>query len=152
MDAKLFYHDQYFDLGLENNDIALDDGLQTAVIISLFSDQRIEAAELPTGETDQRGWWGDVYPDIEGDQTGSRLWILQREKQTEETRRRAAEYAKESLQWLIDDKVAESIETEAEWLGPGFLGLAVTIQRPKGSLTFSFKLNWNAEIARENGL
>lgn len=151
-DLKFQKKDQVFDLVLEKNDLAMDDGLQTAVALSLFTDRRVTEEELPAGETDKRGWWGDLFSDIAGDLTGSRLWLLKREKQTEEVRRRALEYAKEALQWMIEDGVAQGVEVTAEWIGTGFLGLGVTIQRPQGKLTFSYKINWSAEAERNDGI
>lgn len=153
MDLKLDWNGRFFDLVMENNDLAMDASLQSAVAISLFTDRRVTAEELPDGETDKRGWWGDALPDIDGDQIGSRLWLLAREKQTEEVRRRAVEYAKESLEWMIVDGVAQSVEVIGEWVGSGFLGLAVTVQRPTGKLVFKYKVNWNAQATRgEDGL
>ena len=151
-DLKLDWNGNFFDLVIEKNDLALDDGLRTAVTISLFTDRRIKAEELPAGETDKRGWWGDEFADIDGDFTGSRLWLLKREKQSNEVRRRAEEYASEALQWMITDGVAQGVTVTAEWLGGGFLGLAVSIQRPQGKLTFTYKINWNAETVRNDGL
>ena len=51
-----------FDLVLSDNDLARDDGLASAVIVSLFCDARARSEQLPPGdETDDlRGWWGDL--------------------------------------------------------------------------------------------
>jgi phage gp46-like protein len=113
-----------------------DDGsLRSAVLISLFSDARAKADDrLPDDSGDRRGWPGDAMADVAGDRIGSRLWLLRREKQTEETRRRAAEYAREALLWLIDDGLAASIEIEASWLGRGILGLRAAITLSSGAV------------------
>lgn len=136
------------DLTVDGNDLDLDDGLETAVIRSLFEDRRAEAGDvLPEGETDRRGWWGDVFPIVDGDRAGSRLWLLDRAKQTAETLRRAEEYVREALQWLLDDKVAERVEVPIlEFPSPGRIDLAVEIYRPKGdSVTFRFHHTWAAQ-------
>lgn len=124
-------------------------GLKTAVIISLFSDARAgDDDELPFGETDRRGWWGDMLAGANGPKLGSKLWLLQREKHTTEVLRRAESYAKDALQWLIDDGIAASVLAIAEWVqeppGPrGFLGLRVEITRPSGAdITFRFDHLW----------
>lgn len=102
------------DAGIVANDLARDDGLQTAVLLSLFTDRAAEEGDvLPDEETDRRGWWGDEFADDAGDRIGSRLWLLARSKRTDDVLARAEEYARESLQWLIDDKVAERIEVTA---------------------------------------
>jgi hypothetical protein len=59
--------------------IELEDTLQTAVIISLFSDRRAGPDDaMPAGETDRRGWVGDEFAtsdfDARADSWGSLLW------------------------------------------------------------------------------
>lgn len=137
------------DLTVEGNDINLDDGLQTAVIRSLFEERRAESGDvLPAGETDRRGWWGDVFPVVEGDRCGSRLWLLDRAKQTPKTLTDAEEYVREALQWLIDDKVADRVEIDTlEFPSPGRIDLAVSIYRPGSAdaVTFRFHHTWAAQ-------
>jgi phage gp46-like protein len=106
--------------------LAQDDGLATAVLLSLFLDRRAGPDDpLPDG-TDRRGWLGDALAE-DADRIGSRLWLLSREKQVEETRRRAEEYAEEALAWLVEDGLAESVAVSAAWAGIGWLDLRVTI-------------------------
>ncbi|OPY15603.1 MAG: Phage protein GP46 [Syntrophus sp. PtaB.Bin001] len=120
-----------------------DAGLETAVLLSLFSDRIAREDDvLPSGD-DRRGWWADVYSDIEGDAWGSRLWLLSREKQTSETLRRAEEYASEALQWLIDDRVVSSVKCTAQIIRTGVLGLTVVMTRGKNlSTKYRFETFW----------
>ncbi|MBA1443517.1 MAG: phage GP46 family protein [Gammaproteobacteria bacterium] len=126
--------------------LTLDDGLQTAVMVSLFTDHRAEADDvIPDGTENRRGYWADAWPDIEGDLIGSRLWLLSREKQTQETLNRAREYAEEALQWLIDDGIAQSVSVTTEIVRTGVLGLLVEILRPSGELSeYRFNNLWEA--------
>lgn len=94
-------------------DLAADgDGLRTAVLVSLFTDRRVEAGELPDGETRRRGWWGDTL--AANDEIGSRLWLLARAKRTPDTLRRAEGFAREALGWLVEDGAAEEVDVRAE--------------------------------------
>jgi len=97
------------------------DGLLAVVLLSLYTDRRVETYELPTDETDRRGWWGDSYPRNEGDQWGSRLWLLDRAKLASGEARRldavtvatpeiADGYIREALAWLLADGVVTSFE------------------------------------------
>lgn len=133
------------DFALEQFGLAADDGLETAVILSLFTDARaLDDDPLPAGATDRRGWWGDAYPPTGGDRIGSRLWLLAREKQTRETLNRAREYAEEALAWLVADGVARGVEVEAFIARTGVLGLSIVIQRPDaGSARFRYEFLWN---------
>ncbi len=124
-----------FNLKLEKDDLKGDAGLETAITISLFSDRRIRPDELNPGETNRRGWFGDTLAEIEGDEIGSRLWLLARAKRTLETLRLAEDYSREALQWLIADGVARDIQVEAEFQGEveeGRRALKVVVVRPSG--------------------
>jgi phage gp46-like protein len=120
------------DIGVASNDLVRDDGLKTAVELSLFTDRQAETGDaLPSGETDRRGWWADGVPVVAGDRIGSRLWLLAREKQTGAVRERLEKFAKEALQWLVEDKVAERVEVTAEFPSPGMYVLEVEVFRPR---------------------
>lgn len=148
MDVQIAF-DGFFDIGLAGADLAKDEGLQTAVIVSLFTDRRADPDDqLPDGSDDRRGWWADAYADIDNDRIGSKLWLLSREKQTRETAQKVENYARESLQWLVDDGVARSVGVSAEWLRMGVLAMAIEIKRPDGSrVTFTFNSLWEAMYA-----
>lgn len=150
-DIGLFIQSDFtIDIKIEAGDLAGDDGLQTAVLLSLFSDQRALPDELPPEDSSHRGWWGDVFPVVEGDQGGSKLWLLKREKRTVETLNRAEEYSTESLQWMIDDGVAETVEASASWDPTGALLIQILITEPGSgqAKTFRFKAKWDLEGER----
>lgn len=111
MDIGLFQQpDGSFDIRIEDGDIVGDDTLYTALAMSLFTDRRANADDpLPYPNADRRGWWADAYADVQGDLMGSRLWLLNRAKLTQDTLNRAEEYCEEALQWLVEDKVATSV-------------------------------------------
>ncbi|KAB7624314.1 phage GP46 family protein [Alkalilimnicola sp. S0819] len=133
-DLMLNWQDDAADLALEGGSLETDAGLQTAVILSLFTDRRAEPDdELPGDQADRRGWWADAYAQAAGDRIGSRLWLLAREKQLQSVVNRAREYAEEALQWLLEDSVATRVEVEAEVVRRGVLGLQVRIYRPRGT-------------------
>ncbi len=124
-----------FDIALGDYDLTSDQGLRTAVLISLFTDRRADDDDqLPDGSNDRRGYWGDSYPDIDGDELGSRLWLLSREKQTTDVLIRAREYCQEALQWLIEDGIASTVEVDNEWLRQGVMAIYITITRGDGRL------------------
>ena len=93
------------DICIVGADLGNDDGLETAVLLSLFTDRRVRPEELPPGVSWRRGWWGDGLNDDQ-DQTGSKLWLLHRAKRTPDLLVRARGYASEALAWLVGDGVA----------------------------------------------
>jgi len=135
-----------FDVSLAGPDLATDEGLETAVLVSLFTDRRAEPDDqLPDGSNDLRGWWGDTFADQPNDRIGSRLWLLGREKQTASVVERAREYAKEALAWLTADGAAKSVTVEAEIGATGVLALAIEIERPDTSrVNYRYSYAWEA--------
>ena len=123
--------------------LAEDIGLETAVLVALFSDRRAKDDDvLPSGD-DRRGWWADTYLEVENDLWGSRMWLLDREKQMTSVLRRAEEYAYEGLQWMVDDRVVQSVSCMAEVVMDGVLGLTVTfIRGNKMAVKYRFEIFW----------
>lgn len=135
------------DLAGDVTDLATDRGLTTAVLISLFTDRRAEDDDVPpSGDPmDRRGWWGDQFAAVEGDRIGSRLWLLDRSKNTNEARIRAEEYVREALAWMIEDKVCSSIDVAVTTPTKAVLLIAIGLNRPgKDQVAFKFAHAWNA--------
>lgn len=142
-DVRLALEAGAADLRLVNSDLEADDGLYSAVVISLFTDRRAEVGDTPASAEDRRGWWADAYADVEGDRIGSRLWLLSREKQTGQALLRARDYAREALLWLVEDGVARAINVTAELLRDGVLVLTVEIVRAEKPVTkYRFEAFW----------
>lgn len=121
----------------EAGQIARDDGLRTAVLLSLFLDARASAEDpLPDGTGERRGWLGDALAPDAADRFGSRLWLLSREKQTEGVRARSEIYGREALAWLVTDGLASAIDVAATWRSRGVLALRVRIVSAPAGGTF----------------
>ena len=85
----------------------------------------------------RRGWPGDAL-DAEQRPIGSRLWLIDRAKQNELTRRFAEEWAREALVWARAE-TGRAASVSAAWIRRGVLALtcsvdgrAVTINRRVG--------------------
>lgn len=88
--------------------IGLDNFLHDAITISLFTDKFEPTQEDPSG------WWADS---INGHSIGSHLWLLAREKQTLDNLRKAEDYARNGLKWLIEDGLVEKMDITANYEG-----------------------------------
>lgn len=140
-DIQTAWRDQAGTWVVDGPSLAADAGLHTAVVLSLFTDRLAEVGEAEP--TERRGWWGDAYADEPGDRMGSRLWLLAREKQTPAVLARAELYAREALQWLVDDGIANSVTVAGQWLGNGLLVLTVGIARSATPVAqFRFEAFW----------
>jgi phage gp46-like protein len=125
----------------------MTDSLSRAVVISLFTWQR--ASQSDEIDNDQRmGWWGDTFAENKGDKIGSKLWLLLRQKVTDETLNRAQEYAYDALKWLIDDGICSDItvNVERDEDDPNRINLDVQLTTSTSNLTYKIKdvLNGNS--------
>lgn len=131
-----------FDLLIQPPGILTGKALQTAVIISLFTDRRANRDDPLSLDESRRGWWADTYFES-NDKIGSRLWLLRRAKMIQSTLVRAREYSLEGLRWMLDDNVAGRIEIETDFYNRFILALGVNIVRPTGGQNFNFQYVWN---------
>jgi phage gp46-like protein len=134
------------DYALEQLGLTEDDGLDTAVIISLFTDRQAEASDvIPDGTDDKRGHWSDSFPDIDGDLIGSRLWLLTREKQLPEVMVRTREYCEEALAWMVEDGVGREVIVTVTNPKEAILYAVIEIAKPDGTATrYQFENFWRA--------
>ena len=143
-DIRIFWTADRGDWTLTGGAIEMGDDLESAILISLFTDRLATTDFKPTdGTNDRRGWWGDSYADADDVQIGSRLWQLERSKKLTSTLNKAREYCAESLQWLIDDGVVSVFKIDAEWQNSTRLALRIAATRPDGSTRpFNFSFAW----------
>ena len=141
MDIKLYSND----IKIQNGILDLDNGLQTAIYISLFTDRRIgEDNEIPDRSNDRRGYWGDT---LEDEPLGSFLWTLDREKITTSLLNKIDTYSKDALNWLIEDGIASEINTIVERDSKNIEQINIEIQIIKPdekSESYRYSLNWEA--------
>ncbi|MGD2215152.1 MAG: phage GP46 family protein [Gemmatimonadales bacterium] len=102
--------------------------LEAAVVVSLFTDRRIEPQELLSGDEDRRGWWGDSFPETVGDGWGSRLWLGDRALLVDGTPERLRQYVEDALAWLVQDGVATEVVADVRREGSA-ISLGVEIRR-----------------------
>lgn len=131
------------DIGLSNGDLIINKDLQSAVIISLFSNRLAEVGDVPTG-INRQGWWGDSYLTPGKYLIGSRLWLLQRANATQETANLAQNYCQEALRWLITEGVAASIDVQTQIVGLYTLEIAIQIYKPDSTIeNFLYEYVWS---------
>lgn len=117
-------------------DLVLDDGrleegreIETAILVSIFTDRRVLEGEVPPGAS-RGGWWGERFPAEAGDVEGSRLWTLPVRGRTNALTAREAEgHAREALAWLVADGVCDSVAVTAAAAAPGVIALSIRATR-----------------------
>lgn len=138
------------DLVLDGQDLARDEGLETAILLSLFTDRRAETGDaLPVPDGDRRGWYGDALPVVPGDLQGSRLWLLARSVQGPGLIEQAETYVREALAWMLEDLVAERVDVEVTLPRRGELQILVRLYRPgRDVVDFRYSYAWDAQALR----
>lgn len=151
MDLALIYNPalQDFDLAVSGADLAAEDTLASAVLVSLLCDRQAQQYEVGTG-ADRRGWWADAFSE-DRHQLGSRLWLLEREKQLPGVVLRCKKYCEEALQWLIDDGLATAITATVFITQPGWLVVLIKCQINASARAIRFEFNQATQVWRLNG-
>lgn len=126
------------DYVLDGADLRSGSDLATAVVVSLFTDRQAATSDVVADRSgDPRGWWGDTL--------GSRIWLLERAKRTQETLQLAKGYIEEAVQWLIDDDVVAGFEITVEWQPGSRLGAQVVALKNDGTRdAMRFSWVWDA--------
>lgn len=109
LDIALFNTSKGYDFVIEDGDIKAVNNFKTAIEVSLFSDARADSTEVFLPQA-RRGWIGDLNSTIEGQNYGSKLWLLQQERLTQTTLNKAINYARLALQWVVDQGQAKFID------------------------------------------
>jgi phage gp46-like protein len=141
------------DIFFAGGDLTREEGLQTAVMMSLYSDRRADNDDIlpDPNNMDKRGWWGDQISEYENDKIGSKLWLLERAKATENNLSLARIYMEECLDWMLEDEVVQDIEVETESQkrqdGTATLAAKITIYQSDGQvIALKFDDLWQAQI------
>ena len=153
MDILMAQNEQgLFDLPVRKGDLVGDDSLGTEIMVSLFTDVRAEKDELPPEYSDLHGWWADALLSMQGDEqgTGSKLWLLRRQKQLESVLVQAEAYARSALQWLIDEGLAGAVSVTADNPAQGTLVLTVSITRSSPSVVQRVTDVWQINITENS--
>lgn len=128
-----------FDIQIgDDGDIVTADQLDTAILVSLFSDRRAEAHQAPVPRM-RRGWVGDL--EDPGYPIGSWLWLLDQSRVTRTLASQGADYAEAALRWLVDDGIAIAVSADAV-VDATSLGLRVTLERPNARSETRYVTLW----------
>ncbi len=135
-----------FDAGIGNGG-----ALEAAVWVSIFTDALAEVGDMtPDLGPDRRGWWADAGRSPE-DSMGSLVWLHLREKRSEAARLMIETAAWTSVQWLLLDGLAASIDVTAAFIDRprDALRLIVALTEPNGvRRDWSVDLLWSG-VARK---
>lgn len=104
--------DGTFDITFENGDFKSTDGLDTAIIMSLFVDKRATEDEMPDASL-RRGWIGNELNSNIDYEIGSKLWLLDQSRVVQKTVNDSESYVADGVSHFIDDSIAKQIDVSS---------------------------------------
>lgn len=113
------------DLCADSGDsISAENWIKTAVYTSIFTNKYHP-------NTQEQGYWGDMF---QGESYGSHLYTLARSKLYAPTIRRAKDYCRDALAWLVDDGHIKGLELNLSALSASRLEIHIVIVMLDGSI------------------
>lgn len=152
MDIQLSQQDDFgIDINVVDGQLVVDDGLETAVLISLLTDALARDDDALPIDSDsvlaRQGWWGTELLDLDSGILGSRLWLNSREKIRNQSIERIRENAVNSLEWLLSDGIAQTVDVSVERQpdqNTEDIAIDVRVTRPEGNeVNFRFSNLWD---------
>lgn len=136
MDFELKFLQNYFDIDIDKTrrDVAVERGLDTAALMSIFSQARVNR---------ERGYWGDFLAEFLNDVLGSRLWSFLRGRNSQDTREAIVSAIKDSLNWMVVDSVAQSVDARVESLDTNEVGFVVEVRNFSDETLTAFNFLWD---------
>jgi phage gp46-like protein len=132
------------DISVLNSDLKHDEGFVSACIILLGTNARADDTDtLPHTLNSRGGFWGNV---LLGFNLGSKLWLLERSKLTQETKILFDQYTLEALNPLIQLKAVKEITVNST-LQRDRIKAEVLFIRPSYNDTYlRFDTVWNEQL------
>ena len=119
----------------ETGDLVTTDGLETAILVSLFSDRRAYE-DVVADPLERRGWIGDLVSEVPNDRHGSGLWLYEQHRLTDEVATGVRIEAEAALRWMVDDGLARRVAaTAAKVPSERALDLVISVGLPDGGTT-----------------
>lgn len=115
IDVKLSKAGTFFDIDFgDDGDFLKEDGFETYTNIALLTDDRAEEHQMLNPYL-RRGWIGKAINNADNPDFpyGSLLWLVAGRK-TQKQKNSAVDYAKKSVQMLIDEKDVQDIKVTGE--------------------------------------
>lgn len=130
-----------FDFTIKNGDFEGVEGFDTAIDMSLFTDRRATPDKVFKPEL-RRGWMGDTESPVNGREIGSWLWLLNQRRLTQDTLNEAISFARDALNWFVEDGVAKDIAVAGVIVPRGGIALTITITALDGRVDTHYRPLW----------
>jgi len=141
-DVKLVQDDfGVFDISVADGQIEIEDGFETAIWISLFTDARAPESLVPLPQW-RRGWPGNIVSPVEGRDLGGLLWLIDQRRLTQRTLNEAIDYSRKSLLWFLEDGLVRDILVNGQIIAGNGIQISVTLQTKQGKTETYYIKTW----------
>jgi phage gp46-like protein len=130
-----------WDLSISNGDLEGVEGFDTAIFSSLLTDARAPESIVLKPEN-RRGWMGNLASTVDGRDFGGLLWLVNQRRLTQETLNEAVDYARQALDWLVEDGLASNIEVTGTIVPRSGITLEIVITSPEGETVTHYVPLW----------
>lgn len=120
-----------------------DDGLETVVTTSLFTDALATPDELAKYKLTQRGYWFDAYDTDPTQNTGSKLWLLEGQTINAQSLTFAKTCCDDALAWMVTEGAASKVENTITRLGDDAIAGETVIYQPTDPRS-PYRTTWEA--------
>lgn len=120
-----------------DGDILAEDFFDTSILYSIFGERRASADEM-LEPNQRRGWIGNDSTF----ENGSKVWLYEQARITRSVMNGIADEVLKSLQWLVDDGYAVSIDKPVISVTREAVLIEVTIRRPRDKVSRRFYKLW----------
>ncbi len=125
------------DLNMLGAGLELGHDLETASLISMFTDAQVDPGDI-VFDSDPHGCWIDTYAALEDptlavipdDRIGSKIYQAFARPRTQDTLNWLRDQIIQCHAWMITDGVASAVDAQPLFTGPGGIGAIVTIHAP----------------------
>ena len=107
-DGEIYYD---FMIDQKTGDMVITDGLDTALIMSVFCEKRDNSIQIPEN---RGGWMGNEMNDNPDYEIGNLNWTKYQSKIDEELPDEIGDNTKDGINWLSEDKIVEAFEVRIE--------------------------------------
>lgn len=140
-DIKLKIENGAFDVVIENGDFATESGFDSVLWVSLFTDARATDSQVIVPQN-RRGWLGNLASEIPERQLGGYLWLVEQRRLTQDTLNEVIDYARKSLEHLVDDGMALKIDVEGAIVPLRGIELSIKITSKDGVTSDHYIQMW----------
>lgn len=143
-DVRLFQTENGGEIEIVNGQFVMNDGLETAAYLSLFGGNEEDSGLTAT---DSLQWWANAWEQDPADKFRSETQFLLRSlPATSGNLRRVEDAANRDLSWLVDRKLARSVEVTASIPKLNTISLRIVIVIDDREYNYVFTEAWRATV------